>query len=55
MCFKTLGGLLWITLELRLPGAAGSEWREAVPLLGVLWAQCSGPTRGLPAFGFGGR
>lgn len=28
MCFKTLGGLLWITLELWLPGAAGSERRE---------------------------
>lgn len=55
MCFKTLGGLLLITLELWLPGAAGSEWREAAPLLGVLRARCSCPTQGLPALGFGGR
>lgn len=28
MCFKTLGGLRWITLEPRLPGAAESGGRQ---------------------------
>lgn len=54
MCFKTLGGLRWITLALRLPGAAASGGkqllcRELSPRSALL------SHKGLPSLGAGGR
>lgn len=45
MCSTTLGGLLWITLELWLPQAAESKGKFAEQRL------C--PTQGLPSLGYG--
>ena len=51
MCFKTLGGLRWITLEPWLPGAAENEGKQ------FLCRELSRLVshKGLPSLCFGGR